>query len=83
MSMQDPELFKCLLVGAQSLYDWRRQPFHVNRSNEMLKLQNEAIMSLRKRLTAPEAHLDDGLLISITHLMVADVSPLAWPVDCV
>lgn len=73
MSMHDPDLFKCLLVGAQSLHDWRRDPFHVNRSSDMLKLQNEAILSLRKRLTAPEAHLDDGLLISITHLMVADV----------
>ena len=75
MSMQDADLFKCLLVGAQSLHDWRRDPFHVNRSHEMLKLQNEAILAVRKRLTAPQAHLDDGLLISITHLMVADVSP--------
>ena len=71
--MQDPDLFKCLLVVAQSLHDWRRHPFHVNRSHGMLKLQNEAILSLQKRLAAPQAHLDDGLLISITHLMVADV----------
>ncbi|OQU99602.1 Fungal specific transcription factor domain-containing protein [Cladophialophora immunda] len=72
LSMQDPGLFKCLLVGAQSLHDWRRDPFHVNRSRTMLKLQNEAILSLRKRLSAPSAHLDDGVLISITHLMIAD-----------
>ncbi|EXJ61352.1 uncharacterized protein A1O5_11910 [Cladophialophora psammophila CBS 110553] len=72
MSMQDPDLFKCLLVGAQSLRDWRRDPFHVNRSRTMLKLQNEAILSLRKRLSSPSAHLDDGVLISITHLMIAD-----------
>ncbi|KIW96622.1 uncharacterized protein Z519_02013 [Cladophialophora bantiana CBS 173.52] len=72
MSMQDPDLFKCLLVGAQSLHDWRRDPFHVNRSRTMLKLQNEAILSLRKRLSSPSAHLDDGVLISITHLMIAD-----------
>jgi hypothetical protein len=81
MSMQDPDLFKCLLVGAQSLHDWRRDPFHVNRSHEMLKLQNEAILSVRKRLSAPQALLDDGVLIAITHLMVADVSqrlPLPW-----
>jgi hypothetical protein len=74
MSMQDPDLFKCLLVGAQSLHDWRRDPFHVNRSHEMLNLQNEAILSVRKRLSAPQALLDDGVLIAITHLMVADVS---------
>jgi hypothetical protein len=73
MSMQDPDLFKCLLVGAQSLHDWRRDPFHVNRSHEMLKLQNEAILSVRKRLSAPQALLDDGVLIAITHLMVADL----------
>ncbi|EXJ64876.1 hypothetical protein A1O7_01215 [Cladophialophora yegresii CBS 114405] len=72
MSMQDPDLFKCLLMGAQSLYDWRRDPFHVNRSHDMLKLQNEAILAVRKRLSAPEAHLDDGILVAITHLMVAD-----------
>lgn len=78
MSMQDPDLFKALLVGAQSLHDWRRDPFHVNRSHEMLKLQNEAILSLRKRLTGSEAHLDDSILIAITHLMVADVSQMEW-----
>ncbi|KIX93364.1 uncharacterized protein Z520_11007 [Fonsecaea multimorphosa CBS 102226] len=72
LSMQDPGLFKCLLVGAQSLHDWRRDPFHVNRSQPMVKLQNEAILSLRTRLSAPSAHLDDGVLIAITHLMVAD-----------
>jgi hypothetical protein len=80
MSVQDPDLFKCLLVGAQSLHDWRRRPFYVNRSRAMLKLQNDAISSVQKRLAGPQAHLDDGLLISITHLMVADVSqpaPLA------
>ncbi|KIW84511.1 hypothetical protein Z517_03761 [Fonsecaea pedrosoi CBS 271.37] len=74
LSMQDPGLFKCLLFGAQSLHDWRRDPFHVNRSRDMLKLQNEAILSLRERLSAPSAHLDDGVLISITHLMIADSS---------
>ncbi|KAH0836208.1 hypothetical protein FOPE_04312 [Fonsecaea pedrosoi] len=74
LSMQDPGLFKCLLFGAQSLHDWRRDPFHVNRSRDMLKLQNEAILSLRERLSAPSAHLDDGVLISITHLMIADGS---------
>ncbi|ETI28825.1 hypothetical protein G647_01277 [Cladophialophora carrionii CBS 160.54] len=72
MSMQDPDLFKCVLMAAQSLHDWRRDPFHVNRSHEMLKLHNEAILSVRKRLSAPEAHLDDGVLVAITHLMVAD-----------
>ncbi|OAP62442.1 hypothetical protein AYL99_04645 [Fonsecaea erecta] len=72
MSIQDPGLFKCLLVGAQSLHDWRRDPFHVNRSRPMIKLQNEAILALRTRLSAPSAYLDDGVLISITHLMIAD-----------
>ncbi len=74
MSMQDPDLFRCFLVGAQSLHDWRRDPYNVNRTHDMLKLQNKAISSLRRRLAGPEAHLDDGLLISITHLMIADVS---------
>jgi hypothetical protein len=74
LSMQEPDLFKCLLVGARSLHDWRRRPFYVNRTHDMLKLQNDALLALQKRLNAPKAHLDDGVLISITHLMVADVS---------
>jgi hypothetical protein len=54
--------------------DWRRDPFHVNRSRERLKLQNEAILTIQNRLVSPEAHLDDGLLVAITHLMISDVS---------
>lgn len=72
--MQDPDLYKCVLVGAKCLHDLHRNPFHVNRTHVMLQLQNEAILSLRKRLSGQGAHLDDGLLISITHLMVAVVS---------
>ncbi|EXJ96101.1 hypothetical protein A1O1_01227 [Capronia coronata CBS 617.96] len=72
MSMQDPGLFKCFLVGAQSLYEWRRFPQQAKPSQTMMRLQSEAISSLQKRLTLPAAHLDDGLVISVLHLMVAD-----------
>lgn len=74
MSMQDPGLFKCFLVGAQSLYEWRRFPHQAQGSQIMMRLQSEAISSLQKRLTLPAAHMDDGLVISVLHLMVADVS---------
>lgn len=73
MSMQDPSLFKCFLVGAQSLYEWRRFPRQAKPSQTMMCLQSEAITSLQKRLTLPAAHLDDGLVLSVLHLMVADV----------
>ncbi|KAL2427230.1 hypothetical protein ABEF95_003680 [Exophiala dermatitidis] len=72
MSMQDPGLFKCFLVGAQSLYEWRRFPRQAKPSQTMMRLQSEAITTLQKRLTLPAAHLDDGLVLSVLHLMVAD-----------
>lgn len=75
LSMQDPELFKCFVVGARALYEWRRNPYHVvHRSRAILYLKKDAISSLQKRLSSPSAHLDDGLVISVAHLMVADVS---------
>jgi hypothetical protein len=76
MSMQDPALFKCFLVAAQSLYEWRRNrnPRQPQRSKTMLQLQTDAISSLQKRVAQPAAYLDDGLVISVLHLMVADVS---------
>ena len=74
MSMQDPGLFKCFLVGAQSLYEWRRNPHQSQRSRTMIHLHGEAISSLQQRLSSLSTHLDDGLVMSVLHLMVADVS---------
>ncbi|EXJ79307.1 hypothetical protein A1O3_08809 [Capronia epimyces CBS 606.96] len=72
LSMQDPGLFKCFLVGAQSLYEWRRFPHQAKPSQTMMRMQSEAISSLQKRLALPAAHMDDGLVLSVLHLMVAD-----------
>lgn len=76
MAMQDAGLFKSFLAAAQSQYEWRRNrnPRNPRRSQAMLIIQNDAISSLQKRLAQPSAHLDDGLIMSVLHIMVADVS---------
>lgn len=76
MAMQDAGLFKSFLAAAQSQYEWRRNrnPRNPQRSQAMLIIQNDAISSLQKRLAQPSAHLDDGLIMSVLHIMVADVS---------
>ena len=40
----------------------------------MIHLQGKAISALQRRLSKPSAHHDDGLLLAVLHLMVADVS---------
>lgn len=75
MAMQDPALFKCLVTAAQSLFEWRRSPNpnQPQRSRALVLAQNDAIKALRKRLAKPDAQYDDGLIISVVHLMTADV----------
>ncbi|KIW42002.1 uncharacterized protein PV06_05593 [Exophiala oligosperma] len=76
MAMQDPALFKCLVTAAQSLFEWRRSPNpnQPERSRALILAQNDAIKALRTRLAKPDAQYDDGLIISVVHLMTADSS---------
>lgn len=76
--MQDPCVYSCFLVGAQSLYEFRRwtgtEPHEPSRL--MTKLYGKAISALQKRLSEPSAYLDDNLLFSVIHLMIASVRHL-------
>lgn len=73
-SVQDPCVFHCFLVAAQSLYEFRRSLWPPERSSVMSHLQGKAFSALQKRISKPSAHLDDGVLYSIIHLMIAAVS---------
>ncbi|KEF62172.1 uncharacterized protein A1O9_00144, partial [Exophiala aquamarina CBS 119918] len=70
-AVQDPCVFHCFLAAAQSLYEFRRSPWPPERSSVMSHLQGKAFSALQQRLSAPSAHLDDGVLYSIIHLMIA------------
>lgn len=74
LSIQDPCVFQCFLVEAQSLYEFRRASGLPERSSLVTGLQGKAISALQKRLSQPSAHLDDSVLFSILHLMIAAVS---------
>jgi hypothetical protein len=74
LSIQDPCVYRCFLVGAQSLYEFRRASGPPERSSLVIDLQGKAILALQKRLSKPSAHLDDGVLFSVLHLMIAAVS---------
>ena len=78
MAMRDTGLFRAFLAAAQSQYEWRRKrnPRNPQRSQAMIMIQNDAIATLQKRLAQPAAHLDDGVIMSVLHLMVADVSSI-------
>ncbi|KIV77557.1 hypothetical protein PV11_09347 [Exophiala sideris] len=81
MAMQDTGLFRAFLAAAQSQYEWRRNrnPRNPQRSQAMIMIQNDAIATLQKRLAQPAAHLDDGLIMSVLHLMVADSCSMDLP----
>jgi hypothetical protein len=76
LSMQDPCVYDCFLVAAQSLYEFRRwtgagapEPSSVANN-----LYGKAIRTLQKRLSERSAYLDDNVLFSVVHLMIASVS---------
>lgn len=75
-SVADPCVFQCFLVAAESLYQFRRRPWRPERTAIVTHLQGKAFSALQKRISKPSAHLDDGILYSIIHLMVAAVSRL-------
>ncbi len=81
MAIQDPGLFKCLITAAQSLYERRRNPDPRRsvRSKALILAQNDAIQALQKRLSQPDAPFDDGVVMSVLHLMTADVSHISKP----
>src|SRR4051794_38865303 len=73
LSIQDPCVYRCFLVGAQSLYEFRRCAGPPEPSNLMVNLYSKAIAALQKRLSEQSAYLDDNILFSIVHLMIASV----------
>lgn len=79
MAIQDPGLFKCLITAAQSLYERRRNPDPRRsvRSKALILAQNDAIQALQKRLAQPDAPFDDCVVMSVLHLMTADVSHIS------
>ncbi|KAJ9496494.1 hypothetical protein H2202_008157 [Exophiala xenobiotica] len=81
MAIQDPGLFKCLITAAQSLYERRRNPDPRGsvRSKALILAQNDAIQALQKRLAQPDAPFDDGVVMSVLHLMTADSSAADLP----
>ncbi|KIW51134.1 hypothetical protein, variant [Exophiala xenobiotica] len=81
MAIQDPGLFKCLITAAQSLYERRRNPDPRRsvRSKALILAQNDAIQALQKRLSQPDAPFDDGVVMSVLHLMTADSSAADLP----
>lgn len=97
LSIQDPCVYRCFLVGAQSLYEFRRSTGRPRPSSLVIDLYGKAITALQSRLSEQSAYLDDNVLFSIVHLMIASVSQgadsttflckrsdrqLGWPTRC-